>query len=257
MFNRSWIISLLFIPATIFAIPDLSLEVHHFRTTESSFAEVSIYIVGSSLVCTPGVSEFYGVEYTILIQNDNGQIATGNRYKLTNTGCTDKDLIDVKRFALMPGNYSVDVEMTDLHDKLNTITVSQKIVIEAAPVLSDVQLLSVIKSEPAGSSALHKSGMYLEPLPFRYYYPSLDKLSIYFETYETEKLEGQPYVQYTLKPLEGDIPSPLVTHRKVLKQSISPNIFQLDISSLISGPYSLEATLFDGNKKMITSKTIT
>ncbi len=259
MFNKLWLCLLLFVPAFTQATPDVSIEINRFRSAGNSFAEVSIYIVGSSLTCRPEISDQYGVEYLMLIRNDRDHIVTGDRYRLNHNGCPAKDLIDVKRFTLMPGIYTVEIEITDIHDSLNTLTISQRTVIEAAmpsPGLSDIQLLSIVRNEVDGTSPLHKSGIYMEPLPFRYYYPALEKLNLYLETYDTDKLAGQPYLRYTLKPLSGDMPSPLVAYRKVGKQSVAANVFQLDIQSLISGPYSFQAALFDGNQKMITSRDI-
>lgn len=260
MFNKICVLSLVFFPSLLSAIPDVSVDVHRFRSGSEFFAEVSLYIVGSSLTCMSQTGyEQYGVDYTILIEDKEARVITGNHYRLNNIGCPAKDLIDVKRFILEPGSYTIEVEMTDFNDSLNTITVIQPIEIETGEIsnhLSDIQLHSVIRNETEGVSPLHKSGLYLEPLPFNYYYSGLDKLYVYLETYDMENIDGQPYLQYTLKPVTGDIPSPIVAYRKVNKQSTTANIFQLDIGDLISGPYTFEAALFDGNKKLIINRQV-
>ncbi len=233
------------------------MQIHRFRSESSSYIEVSIYIVGSSLRCVP--SDFYGVEYLIVVKDSNENIVAGNHYRLNNTGCPAKDLIDVKRFALQKGRYAVEMEMKDISDSLNTITVRQVTEIDADGTqskLSDIQLLSTIRSEPAGTGPLNKSGLYLEPVPFRYYYPALDYLNLYVETYHTDSFEGQPYMRYTIKSTAGDVPAPIVAYKKVKKESIGANIFQLDIGKLISGPYTIEATLFDGNKLEMANQKI-
>lgn len=258
MLNRFWSLCLLVCPVYAFCIPDVSLEVHRFRSGQNSFAEISLYIVGSSLTCKEANAE-YGVTYTVIIENKDQSVVSGDRYKLVNSGCPAKDLIDVRRYMLSPGDYYINIEMTDVHDSLNTISIRQQVEMQDVAYLdylSDVQLLSVIKPDAVGQSTLHKSGLYLEPLPFRYYYPALDKVSIYVETYNADKLEGQPYLQYALKPSSGEIPAPIIGYRKVPKESVSPNIYRIDISSLISGPYVLETSLFDGNKKLISKRAI-
>src|SRR5688500_7410505 len=259
MLNRLWLIVFLLFPALLSAIPDVSVNIHRFRTGTESFAEVSLYIVGSSLTYEEGKHSEYGVEYTILIKDKENAAITGDHYRLTNEGFPLRDLIDVKRFILVPGSYTVEIEMTDINDSLSTIIVLQQTEIEAGDLakhLSDIQLHSVIKNEAEGSSPLHKSGLYLEPLLFSYYYLLLDKLNVYVETYDMEKVTGQPYLQYTIKPSVGDILSPVVAHRKVSKQPVSANVFQFDIKDLISGPYTIEAALFDGNKNLIISRQV-
>ncbi len=258
MINKISLFLLLFFPVFVQAIPDVSIQVHRFRSESYSFAEVSLYIVGSSLTCKPDLTDEYGVEYVILIKGKDGSVLTGDNYRVSKA-CPAKDLIDIKRFLLKPGVYMIEIEMTDLHDSLNTISIQQQTTIEADHLpasLSDVQLLSLVRNEADGSSPLYKNGVYLEPLPFGYYYPALDKLSLYVETYDTDALEGQPYLQYTLRSLAGEIPSPIIAYRKVQKQKISANVFQLDIKSLISGPYIFETTLFDGNKKIMDTRSV-
>ncbi|MGB4848347.1 MAG: hypothetical protein WBP41_10545, partial [Saprospiraceae bacterium] len=244
-------------PLLLHGTPDVSLQIQRFRSGSSSYIEVSIYIVGSSLKCVP--NDPYGVEYMIIIKDANQNIIKGDHFRLSNSGCPAKDLIDVKRFGLEEGKYTLEVEMNDILDSLNVISIRQSTEISAAAStskLSDIQLLSTVRTEVDGKSPLDKSGLYLEPLPFGYYYPSLHFLNMYVETYDMDKLEGQPFIRYTIKPSAGDFPSPIVAYRKVKKESVAANVFQLDITKLISGPYTMEAILFDGNKQEVANQNI-
>ncbi|MGB3077560.1 MAG: GWxTD domain-containing protein [Saprospiraceae bacterium] len=258
MLTRLILIAFVICPLLLHGTPDVSLQVQRFRSGTSSYIEVSLYIVGSSIKCAP--DDQYGVEYMIIIKDANENIVKGDRFRLSNSGCPAKDLIDVKRFALEEGMYTLVVEMNDILDSLNSITIRQKTeipVYASTSRLSDIELLSTIRPEVDDNSPLHKSGLYLEPLPFSYYYPSLHSLNLYIETYDADKLEGQPFIRYTIKPSTGDFPPPIVAYRKVKKESVAANVFQLDITKLISGPYSLEALLFDGNKQEIANQNTT
>lgn len=258
MLDKLWAFIILFMPLFLCSTPDVSVDILRFKTGSTSFIEASLYIVGSSLTCNPEVSTEYGVEYVIVLKDANQNIVAGNRYRLSSTGCPKtQDLIDSRRFELPAGDYTFEIEMTDFVDTLNTVRIQQQVTVEKPDntvLLSDIQLLSTIRAEKDGTSALHKSGLYLEPLAFRYYYPALNSIHLYIESYETDKLEGQPYMQYTIKPLTGEIPPPMVTYRKIPKQTVAANVLQLDIRTLISGPYELEAALYDGTKKLITSR---
>lgn len=244
-------------PMFLHGTPDVSLQVSRFRAASSPFIEVSLYIVGSTLTCMP--DQNYGVEYMVFVKDINKNIVAGDRYRLTSSGCPGKDLIDVKRFGLNAGKYTVEVEVKDIRDTVNELSIQTEIEIPPAdsqPKLSDIQLLSTVRSEVDGKSPLHKSGLYLEPLPFNYYYPSLHFLNLYLETYDANLLEGQPYIRYTIKSPAGDIPAPVVAYRKINKESVGANIFQLDISRLISGPYTIDAVLFDGNKTEVANQSL-
>lgn len=257
MSSRLFFIAFLICPMLLHSTPDVSLQIQRFRTGSSSYIEVSLYIVGSSLKCIPG--DPYGVNYMLIIKDVNANIVKGDRFRLSNSGCPAKDLIDVKRFGLEEGKYSIEVEMNDIVDTLNVISIQQNVDVPALAStvkLSDIQLLSAVRTEVEGTSPLHKSGLYLEPLPFGYYYPSLHNLNMYVETYDMDKVEGQPFIRYTIKPSSGDFPSPIVAYRKVKKESVAANVFQLDITKFISGPYDLEAILFDGNKQELANRNI-
>src|SRR5690349_19813311 len=97
-----------FVAGTLSAIPDVSLQINRFRAASSPFVEVSLYIVGSSLRCWPGKSDEYGVEYTLVVKDAASNILSGNKYRLSNKNCPARDLIDIRRFNLGPGTYSVE-----------------------------------------------------------------------------------------------------------------------------------------------------
>ncbi len=239
--------------------PDVSIDISRFQADPLQYIEISLYIVGSSLRCDQQKSPVYGADYVIIIRDSLDQVVAGNRYRLSNKGCPAKDLLDVKRFSLAPGAYKVEIETNDLVDSLDKVSIFQDVVVDKVSVsstLSDIQLLSAISTKEDESSSLQKSGLHMEPLPFRFYYPALNTLYMYLETYHGDKLEGQPYLQYTIKPLSGDIPLPIITYKKIKKEAVASNVLQLDISTLLSGPYILEAALFDGNKQLQETRRI-
>lgn len=259
MINKLLFVLLLVLPTSAGAVPDVSVSIHRFKAGEGNYAEVSIYIVGSSLSQPKDSVHEYGVEYSILIHDQQTGTVSGNRYRLTSLENPVKDLIDVKRFYVKPGKYLFEFELTDIHDPLNALSLQQEVEIQTADPsakLSDIQLLSVIRNDDNPESVLHKSGLYLEPLPFNHYYPSISKLNVYVESYDMDSVEGQPYLQYTIKPAKGEIPAPIVAYRKVAKAPIATNALQLDIESLISGEYILETVLFDGNKSELASRVV-
>lgn len=215
------------------------------------YLEVSIYVAGTSLTTNPSENNEYGINYTLILKDAGGAIVAGGKYKLSATGSVSSDIIDVKRFAIPHGKYKVIMEAVDVADSLSVLAIEQDVDLSDGAVnryLSDPQLASVIKPEQPATPALNKSGLYLEPLAFRLYYPSLNELILYQEIYQADQLEGQPYLQYTIRSAVGDIPSPIITYKKLKKEAVIPNVLQLDISNLISGPYFLETKLFDGNK---------
>lgn len=247
----TWLLFLL-LPITGKALPDISMEVCRYQVANVPFVEVSIYVAGPSLMCKGDQKKPYGIGYILMIRDSLGHVMAGDRYRLTATGCPAKDIIDVKRFNLASGIYTVEMEAYDVSDSLNIVSTSQHLKVESdlsRVYISDLNLASTIRPEQPGNISLNKSGMYVEPLPFRFYYPALNTLNLYFETYHIDQLTGQPYVQYTIRPAKGEIPAPIQSFKKLKKEAVSANVFQLDISSLISGQYILEVNVYDGDKQ--------
>jgi len=246
------ILLLLLLPSMGKAIPDISMEVCRYQASGMPYIEVSIYVAGQSLACQGGATHPYGISYILMVRDQDSTIVAGDRYRLTAMGCPAKDIIDVKRFNLKPGQFEVELEAYDIADSNSLVNTRQDIIIaqdQSAVFISDLNLSATIKTEQSSAPMLNKSGMYLEPLPFQLYYPALSTLNVYYETYHADQLAGQPYVQYTIRPAKGNVPAPIQSYKKLKKETVSANIFQLDISTLISGQYILEANVFDGDKQ--------
>ena len=254
--SRLYFLLLLMLPSLGYALPDISMEVCRYQASGSAYIEVSIYVVGPSLACKGDSSHPYGISYTLMVRGADSTIVVGNHYRLTSTGCPAKDIIDVKRFTLAPGNFVVELEAYDIGDSLGLITTNQHITIPSDPstvYISDLEFASTVKQEQPNTPLMNKSGMYLEPLPFRLYYPSLNTLYVYSEAYHIDQLAGQPYIQYTISPSKGKTPAAIQSFKKLKKEPINANLFQLDITGLISGHYTLEAGIYDGDKQLKAS----
>ena len=250
--NKILFLLLFLVPFQGHALPDISLEVSRYQSADVPYIEVSIYVAGSSLICKGDGTKPYGISYILMIKDSTGNIIHGNRYRLVAEGCPAKDIIDVKRFNLKSGIFKIELEAHDITDTLASVNTSQQIKVEydlTKVYISDLDLAATIKPEHPESSLLNKSGMYVEPLPFKFYYPALNTLNLYYETYHIDQLPGQPYVQYTIRPSAGEIPAPIQSYKKLKKEAVNANLFQLDISTLISGQYILEVNLYDGDKK--------
>lgn len=238
------------------AVPDISVDVARFRNGKETYVEMSLYVIGGSLHCDT-VQHKFGLEYVVMVKDSMDQIHYAAKYQLSRTGCPATDIFDVRRLPVKPGRFIVHVIGYDIMDTLSQTAVFVPIEIreeKADAWLSDIQLLSTMKSEPEGTTPMHKQGIYMEPLPFHFYYPSLKAINIYLEAYDADQLTGQPYMRYTIKPVEGDVPPPLVSHKKVSKSAVNPCVYQLDITTLITGYYEIEAALFDGDKNLIQTQ---
>lgn len=240
----------------LYAVPDISVDVARLRNGKDTYVEMSLYVVGGSLLCD-SIQQRFGLGYVVMVKDSLDQVHYAAKYQLTRTGCPAQDIFDVRRLPLNHGQYIIEVVGYDLADTMLQTSVLIPIHNPEDPAqawLSDIQLLSMMKGEPEGTTPMHKQGIYMEPLPFHFYYPALKAINIYLEAYDADQLAGQPYMRYTIKPVEGDVPSPLVSYKKLTKTVVNPCVYQLDISTLITGYYVIEAALFDGDKNLIQTQ---
>ncbi|HJW31227.1 MAG TPA: hypothetical protein VJ508_18495, partial [Saprospiraceae bacterium] len=169
-FNRIGLFLCLCWSGILHALPDISMEVFRYQSANGPYIEVSLYVAGPSMKCDSISKGAYGIGYVLMVSDSAGHIVAGNRYKLSAFGYPAKDIMDVKRFAVPPGHYKIALEARDILDSLDVVTASQDIDIpsDASKVyLSDVSLHSTIAAVTNQPEEWVKSGLYLEPLPFR------------------------------------------------------------------------------------------
>ena len=99
-----WCCMLLLTGFRVYALPDISMEVYRYVAESGPYIEVALYVDGTSLVCSDGMHTPYGIRYTLLITDPEGQVVAGNRYQLSSTGCPAKDIMDARRFTLPQEN---------------------------------------------------------------------------------------------------------------------------------------------------------
>lgn len=105
-------------------------------------------------------------------------------------GNTDFAFLDLQRFGLPAGTYTMHLRITDKNDSSNTANAVEKIVFADAPskpTLSDVMLVSKI-SPASASSSLSKNGLALVPRASTFFGDGEDTLQYYFEVYGTQSL---------------------------------------------------------------------
>lgn len=105
-------------------------------------------------------------------------------------GRTDFAFLDLQRFGLPAGTYTMRLRITDKNDSSNTANASEKIVFAETPVkptISDVMLVSKISASTENAS-LNKNGLSLLPRASTFFGDGEDTLQYYFEIYATDQL---------------------------------------------------------------------
>ncbi|MBK9271878.1 MAG: GWxTD domain-containing protein [Saprospiraceae bacterium] len=155
------------------------------------------------------------------------------------------------RWEINPGDYELEVILTDLLDIHQEISLIKFVHVEAPPsnpFISDIQLLSTIKSSEDSLHSMVKYGFYYEPLPYSISVPTQYILPYFIETYQTNLLpEKHYYLENELFLLDTFGKSQLIDKwiKRRETKSIDYIVQNKDISHLPSGKYILKASIKD------------
>lgn len=189
------------------------------------------------------------IAVSIEIKDGENRVA-GDLYRLQSPLMKDsiiEDFYDVKRFAIKPGRYILNIELNDLNSTNASIKASQPIVIDdlgSGITASDIETIEYA-SKGDESSAFFKSGYNMIPRLSTFYPEQLSSIPVYFEFYNTNLLEDSVCAvkQYIVNTENGAELTDLTVYTKLTTAEVLPILRNVDISKIPSGTYSLNYTL--------------
>ena len=170
--------------------------------------------------------------------------------------------IDQKRIALKNGKYDLKLTVTDLHETKNKITHSEKINIdfkENKLAFSDIELVEhYIKTKVRNK--LSKSGYDLTPYVSNFYPPLVDKLSFYFEIYNSDKhfaLEKRYLLNTYIETYETKIALfDYTISKRMSAKNLQSNLYTFPIEKLPTGNYNLVCKIKDVKNNAVIKKKL-
>ena len=242
---------------------DISVDLGSFFNGEKSYGEVYLRISGNSLKMRSSKKsdrQQASVEVTILV-NQGEQIITYDKFTLR-TSFRDEitDLIDIKRFALEKGSYSIRVQAVDSNDPDNTIDLEKFLTIDdytSEVSMSDVILFSSVK-EAKKELPSTKNGLIMEPLSFMNATEDVDQLYIYTETYRAASIDALTFIKYSIISGFEQYNGTDEVMKKVKKvdgKSLEPHLLTLPVDELLSGKYHVKVELINKEKNVLAFRT--
>jgi GWxTD domain-containing protein len=241
---------------------DASIAFARFQSDGQAYVELAVHLIGRSLTPAPVTDSTYQAAADVLILFKQGeQIAKYDKFRLNSpVGPQVVDFVDIKRYALSPGDYLLQVEVTDAQDTSRSRRYYTELPIEApASTLqqSDIQLLASVAPGTDGDP-LVKGGVRMEPLPYNFYGRGANTLAFYHEVYGSDAAIGVPFVvSFRVQKLENGQPKDmLLAHKRQDPTPRNPILKQLDISTLPSGNYQLVVEVRDRERELISSREV-
>ena len=220
-----------------------------FESSIGNYVEVQLQFLGLSLKYK-GVEG--GLQGEVAIQlsiKSNGKIVASDAYRLQTPLMRDsivEDFFDLKRFALQPGNYELEVSLQDLNATNEPMSGKQQIEIRdlgSKPTFSDIQV-SETMTRTDSSSVFTKSGYEMIPRISNYFTTEANTLPVYFEIYHPEKSVQAVGIKQTIFQTKSKLEMEEFTRfSKHEVNQVQPVVRVIDISKLPSGEYTLQYTL--------------
>jgi GWxTD domain-containing protein len=234
-----------------------------YATPEKPYIEINIEIAAASVTFKPADSTQLQASVETLILIKQGENVVKYDKYLLNSPLVEfpKHLLDVKRFPLPNGDYTLEISFQDMNDPENKDLFSTTLKVEIGEKmhLSEMQLLRSFRRDDSDNLFV-KNGYFLEPLPFNFYDKGAAILAFYAEIYHSNQdIKDAGYlVRYFIEQEKGNGIKNLIsigTQRKK-PSAIDAVLVQMDIGKLESGNYSLTVELRNAANELLTSRSL-
>ena len=232
-----------------------------FESSIGNYVEVQLQFLGPSLQYK-GVEG--GLKGEVAIQlsiKSNDKIVASDAYRLETPLMRDsivEDFFDLKRFALEPGIYELEVSLLDLNATNEPMSGKQQIEIKDFNnkiAISDIQV-SETMTKTDSVTVFTKSGYEMIPRISNYFTTEAVTLPVYFEIYHPEKTAQSVGLKQTIFQQKSSLEMDDFTRfSKHDVNQIQPIVRVVDITKLPSGQYTLRYTLISkDNQELATSE---
>lgn len=241
---------------------DASISYARFFSPQGNYLEVYLHVIGQSVSPTEVTdSTVQGAVNVLILFEQEGTIVKYDHYRL-NSPESERvvDFVDIKRYGLANGDYTLAVLVEDAADSTNVREYRTDFNIqfnEQGLQQSDIQLLASARQGEEGSPFV-KHGLLLEPLPYHFYGRGANVLSFYHEIYNSEQAIGDVFVAtYKIDQLSNQTENTLIIgHKRQDPAAINPIVQQVDISELPSGNYRLNLEIRNRAREVIGTKSV-
>ena len=223
-----------------------------------NYLEIYYQYVGHSLNYKRVNNGIQGEVKVALEIRSNDSIVRSDAYILQSPLFTDSiidDFFDLRRYALKPGKYLLNIKIKDLNGNGKVINASQHLALEELGegiTFSDIETIEYGK-KGVEESPFHKSGYYLLPRISTYFPEALNSIPVYLELYNSTILEDSVCgLKQTIVNMEnGAELSELTVYNKIRTDEVVPIIRNVDISQVPSGKFSLTSLLVKLKKSQV------
>lgn len=238
------------------------------KENNSSYAELYFWIPAWELEAIKKEDSLYhcGISLLILLKNESNEVVY-DKFRLYTLPQTNKNnfnfsFLDIKRYALPPGKYSVSITAQDaISDTSETYVYSFDDInipqtFQNKVQFSSIALLDTFYTSNA-TNPFVKNGIHMMPLVTDFYNTGSNVLRYYTELY-TDSLPYKPDDKLLIKTMlldtDGKELETVAIIRKVAIAPVVPILQNLSIAKLPTGNYYLQVEAIDKNNNLLAKK---
>lgn len=226
-----------------------------------SFIDVFISFNARTVEFKDGISK---IESTIVIKNGD-HIIDFRKTKVVspplNSDSIPLDFVDVQRFPLKNGKYSIDIFLRDLNmENADTVNISYpfELFFTGNQIeISDIELVDRFDTSKE-ENLFSKAGYQVIPYVSNYYPNSKKEMKFYAEVYNSDTKLGDNEMFLTVAQITntgGDI---IGSYRKMMRMetnNVNVVLNSFNIEELYSGTYQLQIEVRDKENKLLKSNS--
>lgn len=257
------VVLLSFLLALSFSFGQKSLKAYlsekQFYTPQSgTYVEIQLQFAATSIEYLPVGNDLQGeLEITQIIKKGDS-IVTFDKYSLKSPLMVDsivEDFYDIKRYALIPGAYKLELELKDANSTKEGIMAIKEFSVRnvtSEVSISDIQPAEVIRVS-SDESNFYKMGYEVIPRISNYYPTELSQLPVYYEIYNTDLQDDSSFIvsQKIIDKNEVLDLSEYQRYYRIGTKEINALAKSIDISMLPQGSYFLEVSVINRDNKTI------
>jgi GWxTD domain-containing protein len=198
------------------------------------------------------------IEFLILIRRGEDVLHADKFILMGMAGDSLSDLLDIRRYYLSEGQYTLHLLAADMADGSNKTELEQTITVTSGEnkiLLSDVILLSVAKEDTI-SSPMVRNGIYMEPLNYSFTPESMEFMYFYCEVYNNEPIGSEEfYLQYSVSSTTSESleKKTIFTKYKKLKNlRTEPILLPVSLKEIASGEYEFNVAVVDKQRNVVS-----
>lgn len=208
------------------------------------------------------------IQVAITIVTDSGKTIKDDKYiyqttpKATPDELATLNILELKRYFVVPGKLTYKIALTDLNDTNNTLLIVDSVVVKQAPMhphISSPELIDTFYTSDV-KSPFRKQGAQYIPLCSNFYDDNRKSISFYAEIYNTARIDSQFYPLYRsvfISKKMDEMPyGKFISVDTVMDKLGSYISGTLNISNLPSGNYYLNVRIGDKNKKTLLASSL-